>query len=240
MVPARRHTFIGRGDFIADGRAFLETLVQFTGLTPGGQVLDIGSVQGRMALPLTGFLSAEGSYTGLEIVKSGVDWCEQVYVAHESFTFHHADVFNSYCNPEGQYQSSDYPFPFPDDEFDVIFLASVFTHMRPADIAHYLKEISRCLKPGGHCLASFFLLGKDSRAAISSGESAVALRFPVDEHSLSATEIDPEIAIAIDEGFIRSAYEKNGLKLEGEVHRGAWATNLPALSLQDMEIACAR
>ena len=58
--------------------------------------------------------------------------------------------------------------------------------------------------------------------------------FPVDEHSLSATEIDPENAIAIDEGFIRSAYEKNGLKIEGEVHRGTWATNLPALSLQDM------
>jgi SAM-dependent methyltransferase len=240
MVPARRHTFIGRGDFIADGRAFLETLVQFTGLTPGGQVLDIGSGQGRMALPLTGFLSAEGRYTGLEIVKSGVDWCEQAYVAHENFTFHHADVFNSYYNPGGQYQSSDYPFPFPDDEFDVIFLASVFTHMRPADIAHYLKEISRCLKPGGRCLASFFLLGEDSRAAISCGESAVVFRFPVDEHSLSATEIDPENAIAIDEGFIRLAYEKNGLKIEGEVHRGTWATDLPALSLQDMVIACAR
>tara|TARA_B110000093_G_scaffold162829_1_gene185185 strand:+ start:628 stop:792 length:165 start_codon:yes stop_codon:yes gene_type:complete len=54
-----------------------------------------------MALPLTGFLSAEGNYTGLEIVKTSVDWCEQVYVAHENFTFHHADVFNSYYNPEG-------------------------------------------------------------------------------------------------------------------------------------------
>ena len=50
---------------------------------------------------------------------------------------------------------------------------------------------------------------------------------------------DPENPIAIDEGFIRSAYEKNGLKLEREVHRGTWATNLPALSLQDMVIACA-
>jgi SAM-dependent methyltransferase len=239
MVPARRHTFIGRGDFIADGNAFLKTLIQLTGLTPVGQVLDIGSGQGRMSLPLTGFLSKEGGYTGLEIVKSGVDWCEQAYVAHENFTFIHADVFNSYYNPGGQYQSSDYPFPFPDDEFDVIFLASVFTHMHPVDVAHYLDEIARCLKPGGRCLASFFLLGHESRAAISRGESSVAFSFPVDEHSLSATEVDPENAIAIDENFIRLAYEKSGLKIEGEIQRGSWSTNLPALSLQDMVIASA-
>ena len=239
MVPARRHTFIGRGDFIADGNAFRETLVQLTGLTPDQQVLDIGSGQGRMSLPLTTFLSAEGGYTGLEIVKSGVDWCEQAYVAHENFTFVHADVFNSYYNPGGQYQSSEYPFPFPNDEFDVVFLASVFTHMHPGDVAHYLGEISRCLKPGGRCLASFFLLGEDSLAAISRGESSVAFRFPVDEYSLSATEIDPENAIAIDERFIKSAFEKSGLKIEGEVLRGSWSTNLPALSLQDMVIVSA-
>ncbi len=236
MVPARRHTFIGRGDFIADGNAFRETLVQLTGLTPDQRVLDIGSGQGRMSLPLTDFLSKEGAYTGLEIVKSGVDWCEQAYGDYANFTFIHADVFNSYYNPGGQYQSADYPFPFPDDEFDVMFLASVFTHMHPGDVAHYLDEISRCLKPGGRCLASLFLLGDESRAAITRGESSVAFRFPVDEFSLSATELDPENAIAIDEGFIRSALEKSGLRIEGEIHRGSWSTNLPAMSLQDVVV----
>jgi hypothetical protein len=63
---------------------------------------------------------------------------------------------------------------------------------------------------------------------------------PVDEHSLSATEIDPEKAIAIDEGFIGSAYEKNGLKIEGKVRRVTWSANLPALPLQDMVIGCSR
>lgn len=100
--------FLRAGTPLLDAAISLQMVVRFLkrwfsspGSPPGGQVLDISSVQGRMALPLTGFLSAEGNYTGLEIVKSSVDWCEQVYVAHENFTFHHADVFNSYYNPEG-------------------------------------------------------------------------------------------------------------------------------------------
>ena len=149
MVPARRHTFIGRGEFVQDGDAFLKTLIKLVDLSPDHEVLDIGSGQGRVALPLTRFLSLSGSYYGLEIVKSGVEWCNTVYRSHNNFTFIHADVYNSFYNDAGQYQGSEYQFPFSDNKFDVIFLASVFTHMHPNDIAQYLREIARCLKPGG-------------------------------------------------------------------------------------------
>ena len=46
-------------------------------------------------------------------------------------------------------KASEYTFPYEDGEFDVVVLTSVFTHMLPDDVAHYLDEIARVLKPGG-------------------------------------------------------------------------------------------
>ena len=41
---------------------------------------------------------------------------------------------------------------------DVAFLTSVFTHMLPEDVEHYLDELARVLKPGGRTLITWFLL----------------------------------------------------------------------------------
>jgi ubiquinone/menaquinone biosynthesis C-methylase UbiE len=53
-------------------------------------------------------------------------------------------------------QAAQYPFPFADSSFDFVYLVSVFTHMLPADMEHYLSEISRVLKPAAKCAVSFF------------------------------------------------------------------------------------
>ena len=53
--------------------------------------------------------------------------------------------------------ATQFTFPYKAKSFDVIFLFSVFTHMLPDEIEHYLKEISRMLKPGGICLTTLFL-----------------------------------------------------------------------------------
>jgi cyclopropane fatty-acyl-phospholipid synthase-like methyltransferase len=43
----------------------------------------------------------------------------------------------------------------------VILLKSVFTHLRPAEVENYLKEVARLLKADGRCLAPFFLLNQE-------------------------------------------------------------------------------
>jgi ubiquinone/menaquinone biosynthesis C-methylase UbiE len=39
-------------------------------------------------------------------------------------------------------------------------MKSLFTHIRPAEVENYLREMARVLKPGGRCLAAFFMLNE--------------------------------------------------------------------------------
>jgi len=59
------------------GDDFFKTLTQY-GLSPDMRVLDVGCGQGRMARPLIGFFD-QGDYTGFDIVKPGIEWCQHQY-----------------------------------------------------------------------------------------------------------------------------------------------------------------
>jgi SAM-dependent methyltransferase len=84
--------------------------------------------------------------------------------------FFHADVTNAAYGRAAEGSSpAKYVFPFADESFDVVFLASVFTHMFPADIANYLQEIRRVLRPGGCVLASCFLIDAEVKGRMEEG-----------------------------------------------------------------------
>jgi len=68
------------------------------------------------------------------------------------------DVDNPEYNPDGRYKASEYVFEFEDENFDLVFLMSVFTHMLPDDFENYIKEIARMLKPGGRLLFTTFVM----------------------------------------------------------------------------------
>jgi SAM-dependent methyltransferase len=103
-----------------------------------------------MALPLAGYLNREGRYAGFDVSRSAIAWCtENISGSHPNFDFRVVDIQNGVYNPKGRFKSSDLRFPYPDGSFDVVLLASVFTHMLPQDVRHYLYEIVRVLKPGG-------------------------------------------------------------------------------------------
>lgn len=123
-----------------------------------GAMLEIGCGLGRVAFALRYLLSERGSYDGFEIVRAKVDFLAAFTRAHPNFRFAWADVCNTYYNPSGTTRAEDYRFPYEDGCFDVVFAASVFTHMLPPAMAHYLAESARVLRPGGRCVFSFFLL----------------------------------------------------------------------------------
>jgi len=70
---------------------------------------------GRLAVPLTDYLSADGSYDGLDIVESGVAWCnEHVRVRPSELPLPLGDVFNNEYSPGGRFQLL-IPLPYADE-----------------------------------------------------------------------------------------------------------------------------
>jgi SAM-dependent methyltransferase len=131
----------------------------YGGITRNSAVLEIGCGLGRIAFPLRYILSAEGSYDGFEICDYKVAFLKQTFhQAHPNFRFVWANVHNTYYNPNGQVPAAEYRFPYLGGAFDIVYAASVFTHMLPEATAQYFRESARVLKSGGRCVFSFFLL----------------------------------------------------------------------------------
>ena len=140
-----------------------EDILLYTGAGPTSRFLDVGCGSGRMARHFVDYVEPPGRYVGLDVVKPFIEWCEtHISAASPVFEFYHQDVYNGLYNPEGRHKASEYRFPFEDESFDVVFLASVFTHMLPEDIENYLREIRRLLKPEGTCFSTWLLLGHDA------------------------------------------------------------------------------
>lgn len=228
---------IGYQEFKDNGEEFMRYYVEIAGLKPDERMLDVASGIGRKTLPLVGYLNERGSYDGIDIVKSGVDWCREKYTAqYPNFRFQHIDVYNKHYNPEGSCQASHYGFPFPDEQFDFVVLNSVFTHMLAEEVENYLSEIARVLKPGGRSLITFFLLNAESLELIESGRSTVDLREKFGPARAVSRET-PELAVGYDINFVTSLYEKNGLEVNQPIHFGSWCGRSDYLSYQDLVMA---
>ena len=74
--PPSENIFVGDGDFRAIGAEFLRHFVKLGDLRPTDKVLEIGCGIGRMAVPLTQYLST-GTYDGMDVVADGINWCSQ-------------------------------------------------------------------------------------------------------------------------------------------------------------------
>jgi SAM-dependent methyltransferase len=131
----------------------------YGGITQSSKVLEIGCGLGRVAFPLRYILTSEGSYDGFEICQFKVTFLEQTFhQAHPNFRFIWANIHNTFYNPEGEIEANNYRFPYEDNSFDIVFAASVFTHMLPDIAQNYFQETFRVLKPGGRAVFSFFIL----------------------------------------------------------------------------------
>lgn len=233
-----RHAVFGIGGGFDDvGKEFFRYFVEYAELSPDERVLDIGCGIGRMAVPLTTYLSSSGEYRGFDIVREWVDWCnDKISGKFPNFRFLWSDVYNGKYNPDGKVLSSEYTFPFEDDYFHFVFATSVFTHMFPEDLDRYLSEIARILQPDGRCLITYFLLNEESKRLMNSGDGD--LIFDHDLGSCFTVDLDePETALAYDEELIRGVYNANHLKILEPIWYGSWSGRERLFSYQDIVLA---
>ncbi len=237
MIPPRSMIFIGDGDFIQIGQEFKNYFIDLANLQPNDRVLDVGCGIGRMAVPLTNYLSPNGEYWGFDIVAKGIKWCvKHISSKYSNFHFFHCDVFNKHYNQDGNILADNYRFPFEAESFDFIFLTSVFTHMLPPALENYLGEISRVLKVGGKCLITFFLLNEESKNLLTAGQSTLDFRYKIDG-CLTVSEEDPEGAIAYEEEFVTRLYDKYNLTIVSPIAYGSWCGRVKYLTYQDIIVA---
>jgi SAM-dependent methyltransferase len=242
LIPPVERIFVGIAD-IADfkkhGQVYLETFIEEVQLQPHEIILEVGCGIGRIAAPLTQYLTS-GHYEGFDIVPHGIEWCQQkITPKYPNFNFQLADLYNKFYNPTGSQRAEHYQFPYSQETFDFVFLASVFTHMMPTDVAHYLKEINRVLKNGGRCLMSFFLLNSETIEALNDPRRIGKLKF---EHDYGDYRLEnpneAESAIAYEETFVRNLYQKNELKII-KIRYGTWRNyqKNPVAKGQDIVVA---
>ena len=232
-VPPRGMVFVGYGDYVKQGEKFLEYFKTLGGLNPEHRVLDVGCGIGRMAYPLSGYLSHEGSYAGFDIVKSGIDWCNRnIHRNHPNFSFLHTGLFNELYNTGAKTAAENFVFPYPDNDFDFVFLTSVFTHMMPAEVENYIREISRVMKPGARCLVSFFLVNEESENLMKN--QPTHMNFPHNKgfYRLHSGQVDTA-NVAYDESWVRKQLKESKLDIE-TIRYGEWCGRKEYTDYQDL------
>jgi len=242
LVPPKRLRSGVGGDkaFDAVGTKLFKHFVDLGNLKPHESVLDVGCGVGRMAIPLTRYLSRQGEYHGFDIRRELVQWCQDnVTPRFPNFHFELSDIYNTSYNPTGTCQASSYMFLYSDKKFDFIFLTSLFTHMLPDDVDHYFSEIARVIKPGGRTMITYFILNEESRALMNQGLAIWDFKYPV-ESCFTVNEAVPEEAIAYNEKVVLDLYEKYGFDLSGPIRYGSWPGRVNTLIGQDLVIAVKR
>jgi len=227
-------------EFKENGEEFLRIYIDDCELKPNEKMLDVGSGIGRKTLPLLAYLTDVGSYEGMDIVRTGVNWCTAKYSSrYPNFNFQIIDVYNQHYNPAGTCMASAYKFPFPDEHFDFAVLNSVFTHMMPDEVENYIFEVARVLKTRQRCLISWFLIDDESEALIEAGESTLNLRFQFGPARARSQE-KPELAIGYDKSFVKDLYEKAGLEVRNPISYGSWCGRKAFRSYQDLIVGWKR
>ena len=150
--------------FLSVGEQLAEFLLKLGMLAESTDFLDIGCGCGR----LTRFLVKKNisSYTGFDRHPGMIEWCQkEISPLAPNFQFDLFELKSAYDDwdkIDGKINAATFNFPYPDNSFNAILLASVFTHMPLNETAQYLLEIGRVLSPNGQVLLSVFLAEEEA------------------------------------------------------------------------------
>jgi SAM-dependent methyltransferase len=198
-------------------------------------VLELGCGHGRTARGLLAYLRSPGTYVGLDVNRLRIEDAQgRISSRWPNFQFHWADVQNADDNPAGRAVGS-YRFPVADESCDVVYAASLFTHLLPDEAARYLTETRRVLRPAGRCLFSVFVLDhyRGPGTTISpfyefdarfGSETGVAVRDPARPHEVIAYSLER----------LRELIEASRLRID-QVVPGLWSES-PGWAVNEQDL----
>ncbi len=234
-VPPRGKIFISYSEYAMQGEKILDYFQEFGGLQPDHAVLDIGCGFGQMAAPLTRFLTEKGTYDGFDIVKIRIDWCNKhISNQHPNFRFQYTYPYNPHYNSTDKAVAGNFNFPYEDSKFDFVFLTSVFTHMMPTEVDHYINEIVRVMKPGARCFMSIFIVNCVSEDLMI--KKPTHMNFPINKgfYRLQSAQVDTSY-VAYDEEWLLEKLKNAGMKMDS-IQYGQWCGRDHFLDYKDMLI----
>ncbi|MGA7462631.1 MAG: methyltransferase domain-containing protein [Candidatus Korobacteraceae bacterium] len=124
-------------------------------------IVDIGCGCGKSAVILRDFSYADahfsGHYYGFDIDPALVEWCANHFPA-DRFTFALVHGKSKVYPSSGQPQEKRSLAACADNSIDLVFSQSLFSHLLEEDLANYIAESLRVLKPGGAMCMTFFCL----------------------------------------------------------------------------------
>ena len=122
MTPPLRKLYnTDVAEFEKVGRDFFNYFLDLGKIKPDDYILDVGCGQGRMAAPLTKYLSEKGRYVVFDIRRQDIEWCQKkITPKHSNFRFQTADVFNKAYNPPCVFTPySTCPLPPPENRLQI-------------------------------------------------------------------------------------------------------------------------
>jgi SAM-dependent methyltransferase len=217
LVPPRallvRTSSPSPSEFAAAGRVALDCC-RLGGLRPDDRMLDIGSGVGRVAIPLTGFLSPAARYTGVDLWPEGVDWCTRTITPRfPNFVFRHLDLRHHELNPTGGGPITGARLPLDDATVDFVMLGAI-NHLVADELQALVGEAGRALRPGGTYVGTWFVVDRTTEALLPPAYRAVAG----------------------DDAALRGALAAGSLEISG-FHPGSWRGDGGALTFQDLVVA---
>ena len=97
-----------------------------------------------------------GRYTGVDINAELIDFLRD-NVVDERFSYHYMNTHNDMYNPEGEPLTATTRLPVGHEQFDIICIFSVFTHLAPHDYHNMLHVLRPYIKDDGKLLFSAFI-----------------------------------------------------------------------------------
>jgi len=206
----RRHISPLWLDFKSSGNDQLEFCIELAWLESSQRVLDLACGVGRFALPLTQYLTAQGTYEGLDPFAEGITWCrDHITRKHPNFHFTVADV----ATPDDRtrsYTAANYRFPYDAQTFDFVYAGSLFTHLTEAGARNYLHQVAAVLKSGGRFVCTWLLFNSQSAKLLTGRSMERIWNSNCGTHRVIGQQ-EPEVSVLYDEASVRRWYADAGL-----------------------------